>query len=55
MLNLIENLPMELVGSNVIWYLDIRDIAMLERASSYKESHQLFLFWIQSCPPVQEL
>ncbi len=52
MLNLIENLPVELVGTNVLGYLDIRDIVMLERTCGCKESHQLFRFWIQSCPPV---
>lgn len=52
MLNLIENLPVELVGTNILGYLDIRDIVMLERACSCKESHQLFRFWIQSCPSV---
>ena len=43
MLSLIENLPMELVGTNVLGYLYLKDIVMLERACGSKTSHQLFL------------
>ena len=42
MINLIENLPVELVGSKVLAYLFIRDIVKLERACGSKETHQVF-------------
>ena len=52
MLSLIENLPVELVGMNVLGYLDIRDIVMLERGCGSKKSHQQFLCWVSYSSPV---
>ena len=43
MINLIENLPMELVGTKVLAYLFIKDIVKLERACGSKEAHQVFI------------
>ena len=53
MLSLIENLPVELVGTNVLGYLYLKDIVMLERACGSKTSHQLFLDMIPYCTPVE--
>ena len=52
MLSLIEQLPVELVGTNVLSYLYLQDIVMLERACGSKKSHQLFLNLIPYCTPV---
>ena len=52
MLGLIEHLPDDLVGVNVLGYLAVRDIVMLERASGSKKSHQIFLNIIPHSPPV---
>ena len=52
MLSLIENLPVDLVGANVLVYLDIRDIVMLERGCGSKKSHQQFLSWAPYSPAV---
>ena len=42
MINLIEHLPVELVGTNVLGYLSIKDIVMLERACGSKKTHHLY-------------
>ena len=47
-----ENLPVELVGTNVLGYLYLKDIVMLERACGSKTSHQLFLDMIPFYTPV---
>ena len=52
MFNWFENLPVELVGTNVLGMLDIRDIVLLERACGSKKSHQHFMNMIPYCPPV---
>ena len=52
MLNLIKNLPVELVGTNVLGYLTIRDIVMLEQACGSKNSYQQFLYWVPYSSPV---
>ena len=52
MLNCVEQLPLELVGINVLGYLSIHDIVLLERAYASKQSHQLFLDMIPYCPSV---
>ena len=52
MLSLIEQLPVELVGANVLGYLYLKDIVMLERSCGSKKSHQLFLDMIPYCTPV---
>ena len=52
MCKLIQDLPVELVGSKVLGYLSVRDIVMLERACSSKKSHQALLEQIPHCPPV---
>ena len=52
MLYLLEDLPVELVGTNVLGYLALKDIVLLERACSSKASHQLLLNLIPYCPPV---
>ena len=50
--NVIENLPVELVGANVLGYLSLKDIVNLERACGSKKSHQCFLFLIPYYPAV---
>ena len=52
MLHLIEHLPVELVCTNVLGYLSLHDIVMLERASCSKKSHDFFLSIVPHCPPV---
>ena len=52
MLILIEELPVEIMGTNVLGYLYLQDIVMLERACGSKTSHQLFLNMIPYCFPV---
>ena len=52
MLRLLEHLPVELAGANVLCYLAINDIIRLERASNSRKSHQLFQSWIPFSPPV---
>ena len=51
MINFIEQLPLELVGGNVLNYLAIKDFVMLERACGSKKSHQLFLEMVLICTP----
>ena len=46
------NLPVEVLGVNVLGYLSLRDIVMLERASGSKKSYQQFLRVIPFCLPV---
>ena len=41
--NLIEKLPIDVVGSTVLHYLNIKDIVMLERACGSKAAHKLFM------------
>ena len=43
MINLLEQLPVELVGTNVLVYLSLKDILLLEQACGSKKYHQLFL------------
>ena len=52
MLSLLEDLPVELVGTNVFGYLSVKDIVMLERACASKKSHQAFMEQISQRPPV---
>ena len=47
-----EKLPVELVGTNVLGMLGIRDIVMLERTCGSKASHQHIMNMIPYCPPV---
>lgn len=49
---MIECLPMELIGTNVLGYLSIEDIITMERACYSKESHRFFLNSIPYCPPI---
>ena len=49
MFNWFENLPVELVGINILVRLGIRDIVMLERACGSKASHQHFMNVIPYC------
>ena len=53
MLNLIEHLPVDLVATDVLRYLSLRDIVMMERACICKKSKQLFHYLITHCPPVE--
>ena len=53
MLTLIEHLPKELVGTNVLGYLSLKDIVMFERSCGSKKSHQLFLNLIPYCAAVE--
>ena len=43
MLNLLEELPLMLVGTRVLNLLSLSDIVVLERACGSKKTHQLFL------------
>ena len=52
MLNWIESLPVELVGTHILGHLAIKDIIRLERACGSKKSHQLFLDLIPHCPEI---
>ena len=52
MLNWIEKLPVELVGTHILGYLSIKNIVRLERACGSKKSHQIFLDVISHRPPV---
>ena len=52
MFSLIDHLPVELVGTNVLGYLSLKDIVLLERACSSNISHQLFMSVTLYCPPV---
>ena len=52
MSSLIERLPVELVGTNVLSYLSLKNIVTFERACGSKTSHQLFLNLIPYCFPV---
>ena len=53
MLDLIENLPVDLVGTNVLGYLSLKDIVLMERACGSKKSHQLFRSIIIYCPAIK--
>ena len=53
MLRLLEDLPVELVGTNVLGYLSLKDIVMLERACGSKKSHQAFMEQIPHSPAVE--
>ena len=52
MLRLLEDLPVELVGTNVLGYLSLKDIVMLQQACGSKQSHQAFMEQIPHRPPV---
>ena len=52
MLVWIEKIPIDLMGHHVLGYLDIRDIVMLERASSSQQSRNVFMNLVSRCPPV---
>ena len=52
MLRLLEDLPVELVGTNVFGYLSLKDIVMLERACGNMQSHKAFMEQIPHRPPV---
>ena len=52
MLHLLEKLPVELVGYNVLSFLTVNDIVMLERACGSKKSQNIFLGLIPYCPPL---
>ena len=43
MFDLFNDLPVELVGTNILGMLGVRDIVQLERACGSKASHQLIL------------
>ena len=52
MLRLLEDIPVELVGTNVLGYLSLKDIVMLERACGSKKSYKAFMEQITGSPPV---
>ena len=52
MLRLLEDLPVELVGTNVLGYLSLKDSVMLERACGSMKSHLTFMEQIPHRPPV---
>ena len=49
---LFENLPLDIVSSQVLGFLSIRDIVMLERSCGSRKSHKLFLNLIPYSLPV---
>ena len=51
MLRMFEELPVELMGMNVLSYLSLEDMVMLERACASKESHQAFMGQTPHCAP----
>ena len=51
--NLIEKLPIDVVGATVLHYLQIKDIVRLERACCSKASHQHFLNLIPQIPAIE--
>ena len=53
MLRLLEDLPVELVGTNVFSYLSLKDVVMLERACGSEKSHQAFMEQIPHSPSVE--
>ena len=53
MLNWIEDLPVEFLGTHVLGYLSIKDIVMLERGCGSKQSHQAFQDLIFYYSPVE--
>ena len=52
MLRLFEDLSVELVGTNVLGFLSLKDIVLLERACCSVESHQAFMEQIPHRPPI---
>ena len=52
MLRLLEDLPVELVGTNVLGYLSLKEVVMLERACGSKKSHQAFMGQLPHRPAV---
>ena len=52
MCNILEKLPLELVGVNVLGYLKLSDLVLLERASASRELRKLFLNLILYAPPL---
>ena len=52
MLRLLEDLPVELVGTNVLGYLSLKDVVLLEQACGSKKSHETFMEQIPHRPPV---
>ena len=53
MLNLIDELPLMLVGTQVLAWLNILDLVKLECACGSKKTRQLFLDLVTLCPPVE--
>ena len=53
MFNIMEVLPVDLVGCNIFGFLSIYDLVKLERASTSKHSMQLFLHCLSHCLPVR--
>lgn len=52
LLDLIEKLPVDLLGTLVLGYFDLSNIVRLEIACGSRESYQLFLNLIPHAPPV---
>ena len=52
MCNILERLPVELVGYKVLGYLNLSDLVLLERASASRELLELFLNLIPYAPPL---
>ena len=53
MFRLFEDLPVELVGANVLGFLTYRNLVLLERACGSKKSHQAFMEQIPHIPSVE--
>ena len=52
MVDIMENLPCDLVGNHVFGFLRFKDLVHLENASASHISRQIFLNIIPHCPPV---
>ena len=53
MLRLLEDLPVDLVGTNVLGFLTYRNLVVLERSCGSKKSHQAFMEQIPHSPSVE--
>ena len=53
MCDILEHLPIDVVGRHVLGCLNIKDLAILERAATWKKSRQYFLQLIPYCPSVE--
>ena len=53
MCDILEHLPIDVVGRHVLGCLNIKDLVMFERAAASKKSRQCLLQLIPYCPSVE--